>query len=148
MRAKYAKQIRAGVKRAQFEVRFTQDFGHPPISLYYSQTPLERRAYDRTLAKMVASHILSIGKRLLEKVDQFIEAQEGAMQIGPQTKAAIEEYGMPEVEVSFLGGPYNGLKRTLRRTPPVVEIGASRYSLITDPETGRSLKAYAYEANS
>ncbi len=66
MRAKHARQIRKGVKQAQFEVRFTMDMGRPPLAAYTPETALERRAYTVTIGREVA-HIITRGWTRIEK---------------------------------------------------------------------------------
>lgn len=46
--------------------------------------------------------------------------------------------------VQFLGGPYEGSRTHLKRTPPAIMVGDSRYILVTDPDTGGSLDLYVY----
>ena len=52
---------------------------------------------------------------------------------------------MATVLVDFLDGPFKGCRTNLREERPRVEIKGHVYALITDPETGDSLHAYALE---
>lgn len=78
MRAKYARQIRVGITKAQFEVDFTKEMGRPPFaSPGVLETDLARAAYNRTVARLVVKEIVNVGKRMVEKVNTaFPETRE------------------------------------------------------------------------
>lgn len=46
--------------------------------------------------------------------------------------------------VVLIGGPYDRIKANLSREPERIEINGRTYERIDDPDTGRSLSAYAY----
>lgn len=71
LRAKHAREIRAGITKAQFEVRFTIEMGRPPFASPGSlDTELARKAYNRTVARMVVSEIVAVGERMVKKVNE------------------------------------------------------------------------------
>ena len=64
MKAKYARQIRVGVTRAQRDIAFLREFGTLPPSLVPQQTPLERRAYMCTQQVLIARGIIASWERI------------------------------------------------------------------------------------
>ena len=50
------------------------------------------------------------------------------------------------MRAALLGGPYDGLRADLTRTPPSVLVGEDRepYERVDDPETGEYLGGYAW----
>ncbi len=50
------------------------------------------------------------------------------------------------ITVTFYGGPYNGIRANLVRTPPRVEIRGVLYERVDDPDTGIFLGLYVHDA--
>jgi hypothetical protein len=50
------------------------------------------------------------------------------------------------VRVMLLGGPFNGQKVELSRTPERIDVAGVMYRRIDDPDTGRGLDAYVVVA--
>lgn len=72
MRAKYARQIRNGVRAAQMDVRNSLTLGHlPPIRVHWAlRTELELSTYDVVVRRMVAREIVASGRRVIAKLQK------------------------------------------------------------------------------
>lgn len=70
MRAKHAREIRAGIKKAQLDVRYTIRNGHPPYGLVLFDSDLAMRAYNTTVVKMVVREIVRVGESMVKKVHE------------------------------------------------------------------------------
>lgn len=78
MRTKHAREIRVGIRKAQLDVRSTIATGRPSYGIVLFDSDLSRRAYNVTVAKMVAREVIRIGERMLKKVhEKWPETKDG-----------------------------------------------------------------------
>ena len=79
MRAKYARQIRLGVRAGKAAVARSLGDYSAPIFFPSNFSELETKAYDRTLKREIAHQVAEVGKRMLKKVEGFIPEEDGAV---------------------------------------------------------------------
>lgn len=91
MRAKYAAQIRRGVRAGKAAVARALGDYSAPIFFPLNFTELETKAYDRTLKREIARQVAEVGKRMLKKVDGFIPEEDGAVQGVKEAVADLEK---------------------------------------------------------
>lgn len=68
-------------------------------------------------------------------------------QLIDQIRGLLDELETPprRTRVVLFNGPYSGLEPFLTRQPEKIEIGKQTYVRIDDPDTGKTLDAYAWE---
>ena len=109
---------------------FTNENGVAPVrrvSKVKRIIPFREPTIEEQLRASLDRQLLAIGYNVQDAIERLYSA-------APQG-----------VKVSFLGGPYSGMVRTLKREAERVEIKGEKYVLIHDPDTGESLRAYAWE---
>lgn len=67
MRAKYAREIRAGINRANYDIAFTMLVGGPPMAPLNLHTKLAHKAWRLTIGKFIMKELKEMEKRMLER---------------------------------------------------------------------------------